>query len=182
MYGFLAVISIHCTSVLAARSSSTRSWYWKDRGKALPSCLACLGLARRRTAHSSELFTTVKNIGHRKALRALQSPAADIAAAIARRDATYLVALPEIGKRTAETIIAELSGKLDAWLAGPGSTIEMGPGPVAGSPAADAVTMLIALGERPETARQLVDRALSQHPDIDSPEALLAQVMAGKGP
>jgi hypothetical protein len=41
--------------------------------------------------------------------------------------------------------------------------------------------MLIALGERPETARQLVDRALSQHPDIDSPEALLAQVMAGKG-
>ncbi len=141
-----------------------------------------LGFGSTQDRAFFELFTTVKNIGHRKALRALQSPAADIAAAIARRDAAYLVSLPEIGKRTAETIIAELSGKLDAWLAGPGSTIEIGPGPVAGSPAADAVSMLIALGERPETARQLVDRALSQHPDIDSPEALLAQVMAGKGP
>jgi Holliday junction DNA helicase RuvA len=128
-----------------------------------------------------ELFTTVKNIGHRKALRALQAPAADIAAAIARRDSGFLIALPEIGKRTAETIIAELSGKLDAWLAGPGSTIEIGPGPIAGTPAADAVAMLVALGERPEAARQLVDRALSQHPDIDSPEALLAQVMTSKG-
>ncbi len=127
-----------------------------------------------------ELFTTVKNIGHRKALRALQAPARDIAAAIARRDTAFLVALPEIGKRTAETIIAELSGKVDAWLSGPSATIEPGPGPASGTPAADAVLMLIALGERPESARQLVERTVSQHPDLDSPEAILSAVMAAR--
>ncbi len=125
-----------------------------------------------------ELFTTVKNIGHRKALRALQAPPRDIAAAIARRDTAFLVALPEIGKRTAETIIAELSGKVDAWLSGAAATIEPGPGPASGTPAADAVLMLIALGERPESARLLVERAVSQQPELDSPEAILAAVMA----
>ncbi|MCP4758623.1 MAG: ATP-dependent DNA helicase RuvA [Planctomycetes bacterium] len=122
-----------------------------------------------------ELFTTVKNIGHRKALRALQAPVRDVAAAIARRDAAFLVTLPEIGKRTAETIIAELSGKVDSWLEGAPDVAGI---PAVGSVAADAVSMLITLGERPDAARQLVERALAQSPDVDSPEALLAQVMA----
>ncbi len=122
-----------------------------------------------------ELFTTVKNIGHRKALRALQAPVRDVAAAIARRDAAFLVTLPEIGKRTAETIIAELSGKVDSWLEG---AEEVAGVPAVGSVAADAISMLVTLGERPDAARQLVERALAQFPDVDSPEALLAQVMA----
>jgi Holliday junction DNA helicase RuvA len=132
------------------------------------------------TAHDRaffELFTTVKNIGHRKALRALQAPGRDIAAAIAGRDTTFLVALPEIGKRTAETIIAELSGKVDAWIDGDVPPPPIGQ-PAAGSAAADAIAMLVSLGERPEMARQLVDRAMAQHPDIESPEDLLAHIMA----
>ena len=83
--------------------------------------------------------------------------------------------LPEIGKRTAETIIAELSGKVDSWLEGAPDVAGI---PAVGSVAADAVSMLITLGERPDAARQLVERALAQSPDVDSPEALLAQVMA----
>src|SRR5262245_17157043 len=65
-----------------------------------------------------ELFTTVKGIGNRKALRALQLPFGAVAAAIADKDIDLLKSLPEIGKRTAETIVAELSGKVDRFVTG----------------------------------------------------------------
>lgn len=60
-----------------------------------------------------DLFTTVKGIGTRRALRAMTKPPGWIAAAIVRGDAKALTELPEIGKRLAETIIAELTGKVD---------------------------------------------------------------------
>lgn len=126
-----------------------------------------------------ELFTTVKNIGHRKALRALQAPGRDIAAAISSRNTAYLVALPEIGKRTAETIIAELSGKVDDWMDQASVVTPVGQ-PAAGTAAADAIAMLVSLGERPEAARQLVDRAVRDHPAVDTPEELLAHIMASR--
>ena len=67
----------------------------------------------RPTAQFFRVFTTVKGIGIRKALRALARPVAEIAAAIQAKDARFLVDLPEIGKRTAEQIIAELHGKVE---------------------------------------------------------------------
>lgn len=122
-----------------------------------------------------ELFTTVKGIGNRKALRALQLPFGTIAAAIAEKDVDLLKSLPEIGKRTAETIVAELHGKVDRF-------VELKPLPVeAGSAAAgrsslinDAVAVLTQLGEQKLLARQLVDRALAADSTLDSPEALVA--------
>ncbi|NOG54025.1 MAG: hypothetical protein HND57_06800 [Planctomycetes bacterium] len=63
-----------------------------------------------------ELFTTVKGIGQRKALRALAAPVSLIAQAIADRNVKFLQSLPEIGKRTAETIVAELHGKVERFL------------------------------------------------------------------
>ena len=63
-----------------------------------------------------ELFVTCKGIGHRKALRAMSLPAGLIAGAISGRDVATLQTLPEIGKRTAETIIASLSGKVDRFV------------------------------------------------------------------
>jgi hypothetical protein len=44
--------------------------------------------------------------------QALALPVAEIAHAIESKDAKFLTELPEIGKRTAETIVAELSGKV----------------------------------------------------------------------
>jgi len=136
-----------------------------------------LGFASAHDRAFFELFTTVKNIGHRKALRALQMPAADIAAAIARRDTATLVSLPEIGKRTAETIIAELSGKVDNYLDSGGSISAPGD-PAMSSMLSDAIAMLVALGERPDIARQLAERSMSKNPELDSPEGLLADIMA----
>jgi Holliday junction DNA helicase RuvA len=138
-----------------------------------------LGFASAGDRAFFELFTTVKNIGHRKALRALQMPAADIAAAIARRDIATLVSLPEIGKRTAETIIAELSGKVEPYLDGQTPASFTGDSAVS-SMLSDAIAMLVALGERPDTARQLAERSMSGNPELDSPEALLAHIMSSR--
>jgi len=62
-----------------------------------------------------ELFTTVKGIGNRKALRALQMPFGMVAELIARRDVSMLTTLPEIGRKTAETIVVELKGRIDRF-------------------------------------------------------------------
>ncbi|MCH2136298.1 MAG: helix-hairpin-helix domain-containing protein [Phycisphaerales bacterium] len=121
-----------------------------------------------------ELFTTVKNIGHRKAMRALVKPVGEVAQAIAGRDIAQLTTLPGIGKRAAETIIAELAGKLDAFLEGHIA-------PVSGDPTTsalieDTVTMLMALGEQRATALAMVERARAQDPSLDTPESMLAAV------
>ena len=58
-------------------------------------------------------FISVKGIGIRKALRALARPLSDIAVGIESADTKMLSTLPEIGKRTAPQIIAELKGKME---------------------------------------------------------------------
>lgn len=120
-----------------------------------------------------EMFTTVKGLGNRKALRALELPFSDIAAAIAQKDLEFLKSLPEIGKRTAETIVVELSGKVDRFIEVKSRTTA----PESDAHAnliRDAVTILIQLGEARLPARQLVDRALAADPAIDSADQLVA--------
>ena len=136
-----------------------------------------IGFASPEDRDFFELFTTVKGIGNRKALRALQLPFASVATAIAEKDVDLLVSLPEIGKRTAETIIVELHGKVNRF-------IELKPvGRDGGSRAEDtargalirdAVAVLAQLGEQKLIARQLVDRALSADPTLDSAEVVVA--------
>ena len=124
-----------------------------------------------------ELFTTVKGLGARKALRALQVPFQTVAEAIAGKDIDMLVSLPEIGKRTAETIVAELRGKVDRFVEPKPVGVEGGtPAALSGRSALihDAVTVLTMLGEPKVRARQLVDRALDADSTIDSADALVA--------
>jgi Holliday junction DNA helicase RuvA len=71
-----------------------------------------IGFLRREDKKFFEKFITVKGIGPKKALKALALPTGEIAHAIESKDAKFLCALPEIGKRTAEQIVAELSGKV----------------------------------------------------------------------
>ena len=118
------------------------------------------------------VFTTVKGIGVKKALRALVRPVAEVAAAIQNKDAKFLVALPEIGRRTAEQIIAELHGKVEEF-AGPPSPAQAAQMPEA---AAEALAVLVQLGERRNDAAALVDRVLAVAPELDSPEAIIQQV------
>jgi len=145
-----------------------------------------IGFSSPRDRQFFELFTTVKGIGNRRALRAMQLPCGTIAAAIAERDIALLVSLPEIGKRTAESIIVELHGKVDAFAgaalsnsgtgrAGKASAmVEPGGARAGRSLVNDALNVLTQLGEQRLTARQLIDRALAADPEIATADALVA--------
>lgn len=132
-----------------------------------------IGFATPEERTFFELFTTVKGIGNRKALRALQLPIATVAEAIANRDVATLQSLPEIGKKTAEAIILELKDKANRFL---GATMiaEAKPAsPAAGRLRTDAIAVLVQLGESRPVAATLVERALAVDPLIDSADALV---------
>lgn len=148
--------------------------YHESHGQGSSFVPRLVGFGTERDRAFFELFTTVKNIGNRKALRALQLPFERVAAAIAGKDASLLTSLPEIGKRTAETIIAELSGKVDDF-------IEDVPQIAAEDDATtslinDTVSMLTTLGESRSEAQSLAQRALAVEPTITTPDALLSAV------
>ena len=115
-----------------------------------------------------DLFTSVKGLGVRKALRALAVPPAEIAAAIAAKDTKALTKLPEIGKRLADTVVAELHGKVDRWLLAGTEVVALDAAstnrPLNASPAADpleddAVAALVALGQSAAEAERMLARA-----------------------
>jgi Holliday junction DNA helicase RuvA len=118
-----------------------------------------------------ELLTTVKGLGMRKALRALRLPYRAVARAIATEDLEVLTSLPEIGRRTAQTIVAELGGKVDRFLElKPDETAESGQPVIV----RDAVAVLVQLGESKPQARLLIEQALADDPDVSSADDLVA--------
>lgn len=122
-----------------------------------------------------ELFTSVKGLGQRKALKALAWEPASIAGWITSRDAKSLQKLPEIGKRLAETIIAELHGKLGKLAVAGEMNAGLAAGlpepkPVQAGPAGDAVSALVALGQTRPDAEDAVARALAAL-TADQPDA-----------
>lgn len=137
-----------------------------------------IGFGSARDRAFFELFTTVKGVGNRKALRALARPFGEVAAAIAGRDVGVLKALPEIGARTADTIVAELNGKVDRFIEfkpdESGAATSAGPAVMQQRTAADAVTVLCQLGESAAEARNLVERVLRADPEMDSADAVVA--------
>src|SRR6185312_9216487 len=74
-----------------------------------------VGFLRPEDRSFFQLFITVKGIGPKKALRALVLPVGDIAEAIESKNTRALCELPQIGKRMAELIVAELAGKVTAF-------------------------------------------------------------------
>ncbi len=151
--------------------------YLEAQGQGASFVPRLIGFASTEARAFFELLTTVKGLGARKALRALSLPYTSIAEAIACRDSGLLTALPEIGKRTAETIIAELSGKVDRFLVAPAAAMDE-PGdagrPGTGIVMRDAVAALTQLGEPKLHARQLVEQAFADNPALDTPDALVA--------
>ncbi|MEO1130008.1 MAG: Holliday junction branch migration protein RuvA [Planctomycetota bacterium] len=140
-----------------------------------------VGFATTDQRRFFELFTTVKGLGPRRALRALRVPFEHVARAICERDNKFLQTLPEIGKRLAETIIAELHGKADDFAspAEPGSTVE--PKPDAGAltdGARQAVAALVHLGEGRNEAEDLVRRVIAEGADAGTADEILAAAFA----
>ena len=128
-----------------------------------------------------ELLTTVKGVGTKKALRALASPVGDVARAITLRDASALAKLPGIGKRLAETIIAELHGKVEGFLsAGLNAAERAAAAPSASEPMRQAVAALVRLGESEADAQRLVRRALEDQPALASADELVSAALGAR--
>ena len=105
-----------------------------------------------------QTFITVKGIGPKKALRAMTLSAGEIAAAIEDKDTKALTKLPAVGKRLAETIVAELAGKVQQHVS---FDPDRPATPTASTRTAleeDAIGTLMALGERRAEAEKLLDR------------------------
>ena len=140
-----------------------------------------IGFLREEDRRFFDLFTTVKGIGPKTALRALGVPVGQIAQAIEARDARFLIGLQGIGKRTAELIIAELSGKVKEF-----ASAAMVDGKVARVGRAsrqnfeeDAIAGLMALDDRmrrPE-AEAMLERAKQSKPDVKTTDALLREML-----
>ncbi|MBI1303726.1 MAG: hypothetical protein GC172_08055 [Phycisphaera sp.] len=142
--------------------------YLESQGQGSHFAPRVIGFRSREQRAFFELLTTVKGIGNRKALRAMQVSHARMAEAIAAGDAKFLATLPEIGKRTAESTIVELKGKLDPFLADPTAARRAAQVAAAAAsavalpvgPAADAEEVLVALGEPRVQARAKIERVV----------------------
>lgn len=132
-----------------------------------------LGFSSPEARDFFELLTKVKGIGYRKALRAMREQPWTIAGAIAEQDLALLKSLPEIGGRMAETILTELKGKVDRFIESKPAGTGAGKNSKRGQLAADAMSVLVQLGENRATARALIDRAMTADPEIDSPDVLV---------
>ncbi len=129
-----------------------------------------IGFIRQQDKDFFEQFITVKGIGPRRALRALTQPVDRIAAAINQKDSRFLVGLPEIGKRTAEQIIAELSGKVDQFA---GSAAGVAAPPARTDAQRSAIEAMISLGERAAEAENWVDRACRADPTLSNSASMM---------
>jgi Holliday junction DNA helicase RuvA len=147
-----------------------------------------IGFLTERQRDFFELFTTVGGIGNRKALRALAQEPRVIATSIASRDAKALTQLPEIGKKMAELVIAELHDKVAPFVDAGFAGIDVkGTAAVATRPAAnlgplgeDAVAAVVALGETRADAERLVGRVLGSDRTFATVGDVLTAVLALK--
>ena len=107
-----------------------------------------------------ELFRNlvrVSGVGPKLALAILSGMDADsFVRCVQRDDAASLVALPGVGRKTAERLLVEMRDRLKDWLEDPAAPAAT---PAAGRPAditADAEGALVALGYKPAEAARLV--------------------------
>ena len=122
-----------------------------------------------------DLLTTVKGLGIKKSLRAIAAPVERIARAVEEKDAAFLRTLPEVGKRLAETMIAELTGKVEPFIV-PGAP-ELAQGGRSDA-ARQALAALLQLGENRSDAETLIQRALATDASLTTPDEVLALALS----
>lgn len=138
-----------------------------------------IGFTEEAEKEFFQFFISVEDIGPLKAVKAMTIPVQDIAMAIETKDKARLQQLKGIGNRTAQKIIATLSGKLENFaLTGRPEELE--------TPGSDEITkpvlqvLVSQLGHKPTEARQLVAAALKRNNTLSTPEELFDEVYRGK--
>jgi Holliday junction DNA helicase RuvA len=134
-----------------------------------------IGFLRADDRKFFERFTTVKGIGPKTALKALTVPVGQIAQAIESKNTRVLLQLKGIGRRTAELIVAELSGKMKDFASGVAASFA--PEIKREAFEEDAIAALVALGESKVIAQRLLDRARQSNPQLKTPDMLLREML-----
>jgi len=125
-------------------------------------------------------FISVEAIGPLKAVRALNLPVREVAAAIESGEINKLTQLKGIGRRTAQKIIATLEGKMGKFaLIRPDDYGEAPPVEDFSKEVLDV--MIKQLGHRPADARRMIDKALKRNRSITTAEELFDEVYRGEG-
>lgn len=171
--------------------------YLEGQGQGTSFVPRLIGFASVEQREFFELFTTVKGLGNKRALRAMAIEPGWIARAVMARDTRALTELPEIGKRLAETVVAELSGKVERFAAaseggavGAGAsrpTVVTLPAAANGTApsmahlppaAADAVGALISLGQTRAEAERAVEIVVRRDPGLMATPEILRAALA----
>ena len=172
--GYEVMLPGYCVSALSGQVGSdvtlcTMEYYegTPGGGNMIPRMVGFLSTGERDFFRK---YISVKGMGIKKGLRSLSMPIATIAAAIENGDDKTLMALPAIGKRMSQQIVAELKGKLQSFAAG-AETARQAAGfkPFQ----VEALEILIAWGEKRAEAMEMVEFACRKHPNIKSAEALV---------
>jgi len=119
-------------------------------------------------------FIKVSGIGPRAAVKALDRPISDIAAAIAAGDEKFLKGLPGIGLQKAREIVAKLQAKSGKYGLIQDHTVAV-PQRTADVPdwQQEALDVLLQLQYKMPEARQMIETALKRSPGIQTAEDLL---------
>jgi Holliday junction DNA helicase RuvA len=126
-----------------------------------------------------QLFISVEDIGPLKAVKAMTMPVRDIARAIETKDLAKLRQLKGIGNRTAQKIVATLSGKMDKFaLIRKTEMAEIQLDEDITSPVIDV--LVSQLGHKISDARQMVAAALRRNTSLSTPEELFDEVYRGE--
>lgn len=124
------------------------------------------------------LFISVEAIGPLKAVKALNLSMGRVAEAIESQDVDTLKNLKGIGARTAQKIIATLSGRMASFLSEPRKQA---------APVAEfedfvlpvQAVLVEQLGHKPADAKRMIAEALERNASISSPEALFEEIYRG---
>ena len=130
------------------------------------------GFASDRDRELFRHLIKVNGVGPKLALTILSGMDGDsFARAVHAGDLTALVALPGVGKKTAERLLVEMRDKLGDWLQGLQAAPEAEAAPLSNDKLADAEDALVALGYKPAEAARLV-AAVDSDEIVDSEELI----------
>jgi len=126
-----------------------------------------------------QYFISVEDIGPLKAVKAMNMPVRDIARAIESGDTAALRRLKGIGSRTAQKIVASLSGKMDKFaLIRKDETVPPLPKEDFTQLVLDVLTKQ--LGHKNADAKKMIAAAMKRNSAIGTPEELFDEIYRGE--
>lgn len=165
--GYLVQVSAHTLAGLPAVGGEAKL---RTRQVVREDALLLFGFADSVEVRLFDLLIGVSGVGPKLALAALSGlPPAALVRAIRDEQVATIVAVPGIGRKTAERLVVELRDKLDFMPAGPAPAAARGrePGVLPRSERFDdAVAALVTLGYSATQAQDAVRRANGEEADL----------------